>query len=90
MWYEEGENYDYTRDTLSKLTQVSKLLWKDSRELGVGRARNKHGKEIIVERHHTPGNSANFTENVLKKSDITGLSPPVFASMALNRIPGKL
>lgn len=91
MWYEEGKDYDYTRDTLSKFTQnFTQLLWKGSRELGVGRARNKHGKEIIVARYHPPGNTANFTENVLKKSDFTGLSPPVFASMALNRIPGKL
>ena len=89
MWYEEGKDYDYTRDTLTKFTQnFTQLLWKGSHEIGVGRARTKHGKEIIVARYHPPGNVGDFTANVLKKSELRGASAPVINSMALNRIPG--
>ena len=89
MWYEEGKDYDYTRDTLSKFTQnFTQLLWKGCREIGVGRARTKHGKEIIVARYHPPGNTDDFNANVLKKSEVRGTSTPVIHSMALNRIPG--
>ena len=90
MWYEEGKDYDYTRDTLSKSSQnFTQLLWKSSREMGVGRARTKHGKEVIVARYHPPGNNGEFTENVLKKSELTESSTVVVDTITLNRIPGK-
>ena len=89
MWYEEGKDYDYTRNTLSKFTQnFTQLLWKESREMGVGRARSKHGKEIIVARYHPPGNTGDFTANVLRRSEFRETSIPVIDNLALNRIPG--
>lgn len=90
MWYEEGKNYDYTRNTLGKFTQnFTQLLWKESQELGVGRARSKHGKDIIVARYHPPGNTGDFTANVLEKSAFRGVSAAVIDRKDFNTIPGK-
>lgn len=91
MWYEEGKDYDYNKDTLNKFTQnFTQLLWKESCELGVGRARSKHGKDIIVARYHPPGNTNDYTANVLKKSDSLREPSYLVDTLALRRIPGKV
>lgn len=88
IWYEEGKDYDFEKAVFSRLTQnFTQVIWKETREIGVGRARTKHGKEIIVARYHPPGNNGDFHGNVQRRSVNVRVVPAV-GSLVLNRIPG--
>jgi hypothetical protein len=43
----------------------SQMVWKNSTELGIGRARDQNGKVFIVANYNPPGNYiGQFAENV--------------------------
>lgn len=89
MWYEEGNNYDYQSRNLCKSTQhFTQLLWKGSQELGVGRARNKYDKEVIVVRYQPPGNIGKFIDNVACKTISLMNKTSVIDPISQNSYPG--
>lgn len=43
------------------------MIWKDSKEVGMGRAKSKSGRQIIVANYNPAGNFVGrYTENVPK------------------------
>ncbi|CRL08543.1 CLUMA_CG021366, isoform A [Clunio marinus] len=68
-WYEEVKQYIWNVEpkTSFKAGQFSQLVWKSSRELGVGVGRTKSGKVIVVASYWPRGNIiGQFLQNVKK------------------------
>ncbi|XP_063835531.1 uncharacterized protein LOC135084685 isoform X1 [Ostrinia nubilalis] len=66
-WYSEINEFSFGRDpdvlTCGHFTQI---VWKDTKELGVGSAKSKSGKLYVVCNYYPPGNfSGQFSKNVL-------------------------
>ncbi|CAG5036512.1 unnamed protein product [Parnassius apollo] len=66
-WYSEIKDYSFGREpeilTCGHFTQI---VWKNTRELGVGSAKSKSGKLYVVANYFPPGNySGQFVKNVL-------------------------
>lgn len=66
-WYSEINEYSFGREpevlTCGHFTQI---VWKDTKELGVGSAKSKSGKLYVVCNYFPPGNfSGQFSKNVL-------------------------
>ncbi|CAD5114247.1 unnamed protein product [Dimorphilus gyrociliatus] len=65
-WYSERTNYDFK---LGKFTtgvgHFTQLIWKDSREIGVGKSLTRDGQIFVVCNYYPSGNIyGKFTENV--------------------------
>lgn len=55
----------------------TQLVWASSRELGVGKARSRQGKTVVVAMYRPPGNVCGlFEENVLPPA-VGGAAGPV-------------
>lgn len=65
-WYQEGENHIFGKEPATLRTgHFTQVVWKDSRELGVGQARSKTGQVVVVCNYDPPGNFiGSFAENV--------------------------
>jgi hypothetical protein len=56
------------------------LIWKNSKYFGIGKARTRNGKMIVVAKYMPAGNvSGVFNDNVL---------PPIFSDIDINRNTG--
>ncbi|XP_029109052.1 GLI pathogenesis-related 2 isoform X2 [Scleropages formosus] len=79
-WYKEADNYDYSRSGVqSKTEHFTQLVWRSSKEVGVGRANNGEGKVIIVAQFEPAGNITNpgfYVRNVLPKGSKVTDKPP--------------
>lgn len=66
-WYSEGDTHCFGREPSTlKTGHFTQVVWKDSRMLGVGQARNRSGQVFIVANYDPPGNFiGSFAENVL-------------------------
>ncbi|CAH0600222.1 unnamed protein product [Chrysodeixis includens] len=65
-WYSEINNFSFGREpevlTCGHFTQV---VWKSTKELGVGSAKSKSGKLYVVANYYPPGNFSNqFVKNI--------------------------
>lgn len=68
-WYSEIEFYNYTNpDTFDDAGHFTQLVWKNSKEIGIGIAVSKlDGDTYIVANYYPPGNyPGKYEENVLK------------------------
>lgn len=65
-WYGEVESHVFYKEpTTLKTGHFTQVVWRDSKELGVGQARSKTGQVVIVCNYDPPGNFiGSFTENV--------------------------
>lgn len=65
-WYSENVNHSYGKEPSTlKTGHFTQVVWRDSRELGVGMAKNRTGQIFIVANYDPPGNFiGSFTENV--------------------------
>lgn len=79
-WYSEGINHVFGREPSTlKTGHFTQIVWRDSREFGVGMAKNRSGQIFVVANYDPPGNFiGSFSENV----------PPVggFAGKSIGRI----
>ncbi|CAH1271881.1 GLIPR2 [Branchiostoma lanceolatum] len=71
VWYGEKGKYDFAKkghqDGTAHFTQV---VWKDSREFGLGMAKDAEGNVIVVVNYSPPGNVlGKFPANVLSDSE---------------------
>lgn len=65
-WYSELNDYSFGKepDTLT-CGHFTQIVWKNTRELGVGSAKSKSGKLYVVANYYPPGNySGQFIKNV--------------------------
>lgn len=65
-WYSENVNHSYGKEPSTlKTGHFTQVVWRDSRELGVGMAKNRTGQIFVVANYDPPGNFiGSFTENV--------------------------
>uniref|UniRef100_A0A8D0AEU2 SCP domain-containing protein n=1 Tax=Sander lucioperca TaxID=283035 RepID=A0A8D0AEU2_SANLU len=72
-WYSEIKNYNWSRPGFSSNTgHFTQVVWKDSKELGVGMATDGH-KVFVVGQYRPAGNmnmAGFFEKNVLPKGNI--------------------
>ncbi|XP_032289836.1 Golgi-associated plant pathogenesis-related protein 1 isoform X1 [Drosophila virilis] len=66
MWYDEIKDYDFDKPKYSPATgHFTQVIWKASKELGVGQAKSATGKNYVVARYKPAGNvEGMFKENV--------------------------
>ncbi|XP_034247844.1 uncharacterized protein LOC117649315 isoform X2 [Thrips palmi] len=76
-WYSAGKKYHYGKEPDVLHANVNaghftQLVWAATRELGVGKARSRQGKTVVVAMYHPPGNiSGAFQENVPFPGNVT-------------------
>lgn len=65
-WYSEGVNHVFGKEPSTlKTGHFTQIVWRDSRELGVGMAKNRSGQIFVVANYDPPGNFiGSFSENV--------------------------
>lgn len=65
-WYAENVNHSYGKEPSTlKTGHFTQVVWHDSRELGVGMAKNRTGQIFVVANYDPPGNFiGSFAENV--------------------------
>lgn len=66
VWYSEESKYNYNSPGFTTGTgKFSQMVWKETKEVGVGRAINSHGQTFVVALYQPPGNvRGNFPANV--------------------------
>ncbi|KAH9496916.1 Golgi-associated plant pathoproteinsis- protein 1 [Bulinus truncatus] len=57
-WYREINDYDFSREenSLSKTGHFTQLIWRETQELGVGKAHDQKGQYFIVASYRPAGN----------------------------------
>lgn len=68
-WYDEIENYNFTAETRGpiKSGHFTQMVWKESKEMGIGMAKGKNGKTYVVANYNPKGNFiGKFINNVPK------------------------
>ncbi|KAH1000065.1 uncharacterized protein LOC109533085 isoform X2 [Dendroctonus ponderosae] len=67
-WYDEIKKHSYNRSRVPQESlHFTQIIWKDSKELGVGIAKNAKGQTYVVCNYHPKGNYVGqFDENVPK------------------------
>lgn len=65
-WYSEVKDYDFVKSGYQSNTgHFTQVVWKGSKELGIGRAKSVDGKVFVVGRYRPAGNNMRaFKENV--------------------------
>ena len=65
-WYSEVKDYDFSKSGWQTNTgHFTQVVWKDSKELGIGKAKSADGKVFVVGRYRPAGNNLRaFKENV--------------------------
>jgi uncharacterized protein YkwD len=65
QWYEEANNYNYADDFQQGKGHFAQIVWRNTREVGYGRARAHDGKWYAVANYYPAGNYiGQFRENV--------------------------
>lgn len=70
-WYEEVKYYTWNAEPRIsfKAAQFSQMVWRSSKELGIGLARTKNGKVIVVASYYPRGNIIGQFLNNVRKSN---------------------
>jgi hypothetical protein len=65
QWYEEANNYNYNDDFQQGKGHFAQMVWRNTREVGFGRARAADGKWYAVANYYPAGNYiGQFRDNV--------------------------
>ncbi|XP_077987136.1 uncharacterized protein LOC144441439 [Glandiceps talaboti] len=69
-WYSEIRDYNFGKPGFkSGIGHFTQVVWKGTKEMGIGKAKSKDGRIFIVANYSPPGNMMrDFAENVLKGS----------------------
>jgi hypothetical protein len=73
MWYNEVKNYNFSCPGYhAKTDSFTQLVWKDSKEFGMGRASTSDGKLVVVVSRYRPGGNVlrQYELNVFPKLDL--------------------
>mgnify|MGYP001794199921 FL=1 len=71
MWYEEVKDYNFRKSGFQSNTgHFTQVVWKGSKELGMGRASTRDGRlTFVVGRYRPAGNIiGHFDDNVFRKT----------------------
>lgn len=70
QWYAEENKYNYEKDYQSEAGHFSQVVWKNTEEMGVGKAFGEDGRVYVVVNYYPAGNILrHFKENVLPLSN---------------------
>ena len=64
-WYSEIKDYTFGREPGPGTGHFTQVVWKGSRELGVGVALGEGGKVVVVANYSPAGNNGLHIQNVL-------------------------
>ncbi|XP_071801937.1 uncharacterized protein [Asterias amurensis] len=90
QWYSEASLYDYRNAGYSSGTgHFTQMIWRGSKEFGIGKAITKTGKVLVVAQFRPPGNVVGrYESNVFPRID--GYRPPSAApSSKVTRVDRK-
>lgn len=82
-WYSEVKDYNFSKSGWQTNTgHFTQVVWKGSKELGIGKAKSADGKVFVVGRYRPAGNNMRaFKENVLPSKEgpvkVPAKEPPV-------------
>lgn len=70
-WYDEMKQYTWNSEPKAsfKAAQFSQMVWKSSKELGIGVGRTKSGKVIVVASYYPRGNIIGQFLNNVRRSN---------------------
>lgn len=87
-WYSEIACHDFTREPADlRSGHFTQVVWKASKELGVGVEKNRNGQIFVVASYYPAGNYIrSFRENVLPK--IEGAPQPKMVTINCVTSPG--
>ena len=72
QWHDEIKDYDFERSSGRGTGHFTQVVWRDSRQVGVGRAQAADGKWLVVANYLPAGNFiGRYAENVLPLGDGT-------------------
>jgi len=89
-WYSEVKDYNFSKSGYQSNTgHFTQVVWKGSKELGIGRAKSADGKVFVVGRYRPAGNNMRaFKENVFpskaREVDNTDNNSPDSPGIAAN------
>ena len=67
-WYDEINRYNFNGDWQSGCGHFTQMIWKDTKEVGFGKWKDKNGHTFVVANYYPAGNYVGFFKyNVLKK-----------------------
>ena len=67
-WYDEINKYNFNGDWKSGCGHFTQMIWKDTKEVGFGKWKDKNGHNFVVANYYPAGNYVGFFKyNVLKK-----------------------
>ena len=67
-WYDEINKYNFNEDWQSGCGHFTQVIWKDSKEVGFGKCKDKNGFTYVVANYFPAGNYIGFFKfNVFKK-----------------------
>ena len=55
-WYGEVKNHNYSGDWKSNTGHFTQIIWKDTKEVGFGKCRDKGGNIYVVANYYPAGN----------------------------------
>ena len=95
QWYDEIKDYDFARSSGRGTGHFTQVVWRDTREMGVGRAQGRDGKWLVVANYLPAGNFiGRYAENVFpvgggsgaknRSADVGGAQP---VSLKVDREP---
>ncbi|CAF0958619.1 unnamed protein product [Brachionus calyciflorus] len=65
QWYEEANSYNYNEDFQNGKGHFAQIVWRDTRQVGFGRAKAANGKWYAVANYYPAGNYVGqFRQNV--------------------------
>jgi hypothetical protein len=64
LWYSRGQNFDYTSDLIQNAEPFTQLVWKRSKEIGIGMSHRDQFNYVVVF-YFPAGNTDRVIENVL-------------------------
>lgn len=86
-WYEEISVHDFNNEpTDLRSGHFTQVIWKGSRELGVGVAKSRNGQIFVVAWYTPPGNYiGSFKDNVLPMGDKTAMKDAATKTSSKNK-----
>ena len=59
-WYSEMKNYNYNGDWSNGTGHFTQIVWKETKEVGFGKCKNKKGRTFVVANYYPTGNVLGF------------------------------
>ncbi|XP_022099176.1 uncharacterized protein LOC110983865 isoform X2 [Acanthaster planci] len=88
QWYSELSKYDFQKPGFASGTgHFTQMVWKGSKDFGIGKAISKDGKVLVVGQYRPPGNMVGrYEENVFPRADGYRPTPSTAQTSKVTRV----